>query len=1277
MKKIIILLFLWQVSLVAIQYETASLKSFIYDSAPDCEYDNFQSHVVEGENATNNLYAPFDRQLRGFGNFFMVSPDSLSGQIILEKWQFIVTSFINGDFQSAERQLLASNIPYSIVEFYDIDTARTYYMLRENLNLNYYDDNNTPDYPNDDESGSFDYGWGLFLMNQNSMNPLIVHSVHPCDDFITLPICVKAFQDWDARYLMFSSSGRGVLGFNNDTSLSDPSRNSDHPFNSFYKQACLEIRSFAERELVFQLHSFDRRTINFPACLISANYHGDNTSDLPIRDHSSNMLDIINLTDYIVFPENTVGTHSQITINEYYAVNYSSEYDFYYHHADSLIVVKHIVSLSGVDSPQMNFTAESNFYDVTEQYVHVEFHELPNQYGDSNENYLVFYGYNPNTGNFDFNNLFTKALHFYTPFIDAVTAALTHYYSLNDEQTPLPVDNLRLETYGSQQKLCWNKTDSFDFYSYEITLTSSETGEIRYFFDRQNSKKLACASQEFIVFDDVNLGERFDAAIRCKDYHNNYSSTATCSFFLGPIEVSDFKAVGLDNEVFLEWNTGQCTDQLTFLLERRQENDPSVETIFQTTTQPNQSYTFHDVDVENSIQYNYNLEIVYPSGYHVTLRSASVKPERLFSLGIENSLQTNKLIFSSNLFATDGFDEGYDIEIDESEDDQLKTAFVLSDDENVLLLRDIKDIIDMTLESKNWQIRIYSDTPYPVIISIPDDIRNQNEIDFILFDRQTHSYTDLLCQNYSFVPQGEHFFDLIVGKSTPGVFDFNTDKYIYTSDNHIVLSWKLANQFVINSQILQMNVNNFTFFDVWHPPVSYQNSFSYSIPEAIISQESRFRITLNTDSHGILYFEAQHPVLILPSTNSIILENGWSIVANPFEESIAVPQDEAEILFWNNSVFEECNSLLPGKAMLVNAPDGLEISSEQNPTSQEMIFPLHTGWNIIPNPHYFAYKIEDIKIVNYNNEMSFREAVISNLVTHSVYFYHNGYVIANEIGIAESFFIYSHCDDISLKLAPFQSGESTDTPDFFAKFCLTTCFENLQSDNLILYLKESASIDFNQFLDTIEPPLLPVSSPVSFYTTKQNDSTSIHLNEDFRPYSQLFSQSFPFQISLPDSGHTTISLNECDSEIDLHCYIQIGDEFAEISADNDFGFEGNGVVDGIFMITTEAVGNVSEFINPKKLRNYPNPFRAGDNERSSGTVINFSIPSEGKVELNIYNLLGQNVKYLVDHRLGMGDHEIFWSGCNNQGKKVASGIYFYTLSLNGRRLAANKMLLLK
>ncbi len=70
--------------------------------------------------------------------------------------------------------------------------------------------------------------------------------------------------------------------------------------------------------------------------------------------------------------------------------------------------------------------------------------------------------------------------------------------------------------------------------------------------------------------------------------------------------------------------------------------------------------------------------------------------------------------------------------------------------------------------------------------------------------------------------------------------------------------------------------------------------------------------------------------------------------------------------------------------------------------------------------------------------------------------------------------------------------------------------------------------------------------------------------------------------------------------------------------------------------------------------NYPNPF-------NPETKISFHLPRTARVELSVYNLLGQRVNTLVEGVLSPGEHFVSWDGRDYQGNNQSSGVYFYRI----------------
>ncbi|NUM72646.1 MAG: T9SS type A sorting domain-containing protein, partial [Ignavibacteriaceae bacterium] len=81
-------------------------------------------------------------------------------------------------------------------------------------------------------------------------------------------------------------------------------------------------------------------------------------------------------------------------------------------------------------------------------------------------------------------------------------------------------------------------------------------------------------------------------------------------------------------------------------------------------------------------------------------------------------------------------------------------------------------------------------------------------------------------------------------------------------------------------------------------------------------------------------------------------------------------------------------------------------------------------------------------------------------------------------------------------------------------------------------------------------------------------------------------------------------------------------------------------------------------------QNYPNPF-------NPSTMITFSVPKESRVEIKLYDILGQEIRSLFDGVKQPGIHSVMFDASGLPG-----GIYIFTMN-SGNFNMSKKMVLLK
>jgi sugar lactone lactonase YvrE len=115
------------------------------------------------------------------------------------------------------------------------------------------------------------------------------------------------------------------------------------------------------------------------------------------------------------------------------------------------------------------------------------------------------------------------------------------------------------------------------------------------------------------------------------------------------------------------------------------------------------------------------------------------------------------------------------------------------------------------------------------------------------------------------------------------------------------------------------------------------------------------------------------------------------------------------------------------------------------------------------------------------------------------------------------------------------------------------------------------------------------------------------------------------------------------------------------------------VIDNVRFLT--EVVSVDDPVRPELpvkftlYQNYPNPF-------NPATTIEYYIPESAQVTLEIYNVLGQRVRTLVNDFQQQGRYSVVWNSRNDGGQELSSGVYFYKLSA-GDAIDIRKMTLVR
>ncbi len=109
--------------------------------------------------------------------------------------------------------------------------------------------------------------------------------------------------------------------------------------------------------------------------------------------------------------------------------------------------------------------------------------------------------------------------------------------------------------------------------------------------------------------------------------------------------------------------------------------------------------------------------------------------------------------------------------------------------------------------------------------------------------------------------------------------------------------------------------------------------------------------------------------------------------------------------------------------------------------------------------------------------------------------------------------------------------------------------------------------------------------------------------------------------------------------------------------------------DGIWRIPVSEITNTNDITStPYEFAlspNYPNPF-------NPKTIINYSLSTSKYINLNVFDVLGNQVAELVNEKKPAGNYEAGFDGSN-----FPTGVYFYRLLVDGIVIGVKRMILLK
>ncbi|MBN2011336.1 choice-of-anchor D domain-containing protein [candidate division KSB1 bacterium] len=345
---------------------------------------------------------------------------------------------------------------------------------------------------------------------------------------------------------------------------------------------------------------------------------------------------------------------------------------------------------------------------------------------------------------------------------------------------------------------------------------------------------------------------------------------------------------------------------------------------------------------------------------------------------------------------------------------------------------------------------------------------------------------------------------------------------------------------------------------------------------------------------------------------------------------------------------------------------------------------LQPGWNQIANPFPFPVRWTDIQLTANDDQVSdpfyYQTAGTSiGFLNWSDYNLEpwKGYFVEN-LDSTSSFLIIPPVAATSTSLDKQQGLVNIPSKyqDAALLISLDITRDNYSDRNNFIGIIHGASDNLDRF-DNHEPPHIKDG----IYLSLQNNvEKSKKFSADFRSWNN------DGQIWIVNIENAKLKRTSSTFNVNLHTELPAGWLCYLFDLKSDVAYnllEKNSFVlnDGKKVHNYKLIAGTESFVNSNNggipliplsfelFNNYPNPF-------NPSTTISFNISQRTHVEIQLYNILGQRIRTLIDQTMRGGHHQLVWDGTNERGISVASGLYFVHLKAEGKH-SVKKMMIIK
>ncbi|MCI0514001.1 T9SS type A sorting domain-containing protein, partial [candidate division KSB1 bacterium] len=196
-----------------------------------------------------------------------------------------------------------------------------------------------------------------------------------------------------------------------------------------------------------------------------------------------------------------------------------------------------------------------------------------------------------------------------------------------------------------------------------------------------------------------------------------------------------------------------------------------------------------------------------------------------------------------------------------------------------------------------------------------------------------------------------------------------------------------------------------------------------------------------------------------------------------------------------------------------------------------------------------------------------------------------------------------------------------------------------------------------------------VKGSTNFADPADNPNNAVIAAYGYNPDTGLYFSVYPTGARMLEEkqGYWIAVGSECDLTIGVSGFLEKAGGFADFDPLEFYRQYGAEPPKPPFVDQNQALDLVN--IQEEMVDNFPNPFNLQ-------TTIQYALKAPGRVQIYIYNAIGQRIRVLVEEQKSMGVHQVYWDAQNDVGEVVPSGIYFFRI-MTPNYAQTRKMILMK